>query len=440
MRKILLLNGLVYLQGKLIRTDLLIAGSSIVSQGEYPDLPGEAETIDCTGLCIFPGGIDPHVHMHLPGPSGFSSDDFETGSRAAIAGGTTSFIDFVTPCRGQSLIEALHKRRIEATNSLCDVKFHVSPVEWTAKTGEEIIRCIREEGIASFKVYMAYRSSIGLRDEDIFKVMKTAGRHGGLVAIHCEADEEIENLKNGYLSEGMTSPKYHPLSRPNAVEAEAVKRALNLAEKAGCPLYIVHVSTRESLDYIEKAQSQGLPVYAETCPQYLLLDNSMYDHPFDRASAYVMSPPLRKNEDREALWQAIRDGVIHTVGTDHCPFSLEQKRRGIHDFTKIPNGAGGIEHRLSLLYTHGIWGKRISLGRFIEVSSENPAKIFGWYPQKGMIKEGADADLVIWDPDANQIISSKTHHQNCDLNIYEGLEVKGLPVHTMMKGSSLFLQ
>ena len=433
--KTLLHNGQVFLDDRLIEADILISGGKIENIGTDLKFADFNKEIDCTGLHIFPGGIDPHVHMHLPTPAGFSSDDFETGSKAALAGGTTSLIDFVTPQKGQSVIKALQLRRNEAKNSLCDVKFHVSPIEWNKNTEREIIHCIQNEGIKSFKVYMTYQSTIGLKEEDIYKVMKVVGKHGGIVTMHCEIDEIIERNRKQFISEGKTSPKYHPLSRPNEVEAKAVKKAIELAEKAQCPLYIVHVSTKESLEHLKTAQDKGQIVYAETCPQYLLLDDSLYDQPFDKACAYVMSPPLRKTEDQEALWKAIRDGVIQTLGTDHCPFTLEQKRMGINDFTKIPNGAGGAEHRMSLLFTYGVLQNRISLEKFIEVTSTNPAKIFGLDDQKGKIKESYDADLVIWDPLAKETISARTHHQNCDLNIYEGMEIKGKPALTIAGGA-----
>ncbi len=299
MGKFLLQNGQTFLNNHFVESDLLIVGSKIEKITKNISSDGIFQTIDCSGLQISPGGIDPHVHLHLPTPAGFSADDFETGSRAAIAGGTTSLIDFVTPRRGQSIVEALYLRRKEADKSLCDIKFHVSPVEWTDQTEKEIIHCIKNEGIKSFKVYMAYQSTIGLREEDIFKVMKVVGKHGGIVTMHCEMDEIIEKNRKQLLSENKTSPKFHPLSRPNALEVQAVKKAITLAERAECPLYIVHVSTHEALEQIHKAQSKGQPVYAETCPQYLLLDESQYDQPFDRACAYVMSPPLRQKEDRE---------------------------------------------------------------------------------------------------------------------------------------------
>lgn len=432
----LIKNGLIVNADSSFKSDILCVDGKISRIGKnIAVLDLESSIIDASDCLILPGGIDTHVHLHLPTPAGFSADDFATGSKAALAGGTTSFIDFVTPHRGQSIVEALRLRRQEAANSLCDVKLHVSPVEWTNQTEQEIIHCIKNEGIKSFKVYMAYQSTIGLRKEDIFKVMKVVGKHGGIVTMHCEMDEIIEKNRKQLLSQGKTAPKFHPLSRPNAVESEAVKNAIALAEKAECPLYIVHVSTHEALDHIHKAQSKRQPVYAETCPQYLLLDESLYDQPFDQACAYVMSPPLRKKEDREALWQAIADGIILTVGTDHCPFTLEQKRLGLHDFTKIPNGAGGVEHRMSLLYTYGVLQNRISLQKFVEITSTNAAKIIGWFPQKGIIQAGSNADLLVWDPNAKQKISAKTHHQNCDLNVYKGFEVQGLPKYTFISGT-----
>jgi len=433
---LLIKNGLIVNADKSFKSDILFVNGKIYKIGNditIPDL--KFSIIDAANCMIFPGGIDPHVHLHLPTPAGFSADNFETGSRAAIAGGTTSLIDFVTPQHGQSIVEALHLRRMEAANNLCDVKLHVSPVEWTDQTEQEIIHCIKNEGTKSFKVYMAYQSTIGLKDEDIYKVMKVVGKHGGIVTMHCEVDEIIEKNRKQFLSEGKTAPKFHPLSRPNAVEAEAVKKAIALADKADCPLYTVHVSTHEALDHIQKAQSKGQPVYAETCPQYLLLDENLYDQPFDQACKYVMSPPLRKKEDQKALWQAIAEGIIQTVGTDHCPFTLKQKRYGVNDFTKIPNGAGGVEHRMSLLYTYGVLQNRISLQKFAEVTSTNAAKIFGWYPQKGIIREGSDADLVVCDPKAKQKISAKTQHQNCNLNVYEDFEVQGLPKYTFIDGT-----
>jgi len=414
--------------------DILISNGKIAGIGtSLPDVSSETEIIDATKKYIFPGGIDPHVHLHLPGAAGFSSDDFYTGSKAALCGGTTSFIDFVTPRKGQNLVEALLERKKEASSSLIDHTFHVSPIEWRDSMPEEITACVAE-GITSFKIYMAYLYTIGLKDKDIKKVMKAVAEAGGMITVHCELGEEVDRLRKEFIDNGQTTPKYHPLSRPNYVESEAVNKAIDFADKAGCPIYIVHVSTKESLAHINKAQQKGQKVFAETCPHYLLLDDSRYLGNFEKTSPFVMSPPLRKAADNEALWQALTDGTIHTIGTDHCPFTLEQKKLGIHDFTKIPNGAGGIEYRLALIYTYGVLTNRINLNRFVDLVSTQPAKIFGLYPKKGVIRIGSDADIVVWDPEKENIISAKTHHQNCDINIYEGFKTWGAVDYVILGG------
>jgi dihydropyrimidinase len=280
-------------------------------------------------------------------------------------------------------------------------------------------------GVTSFKVYMAYKNSIGLSDDELAKVMESVGRAGGMVTIHCEDGDSIEKLQDRYFSEGHISPYYHALSRPSGLEARAVAKAVAIAGKAQCPLYIVHVSSGESLKHIREAHLRGQRVYAETCPQYLLLDDSKYNGKFEQAAPFVISPPLRTADDSNALWDAIADGTISSVGTDHCPFMMEQKRAGISDFRKIPGGAGGVEHRLALLYTYGVLTGRISLNRMVKLFATGPARIFGLSPGKGEILPGSDADLVIWNPNTESIISARSHHQNCDTNIYEGLPVKG---------------
>lgn len=421
---IIIKNGKIINADQSLLADIQIVGGKIVKLEKEIVPDNEDIIIDAKGKYIFPGGIDPHVHLNLKTAAGYSSDDFYTGSKAAIYGGTTSIIDFVTPQKDESLINALKKRRKEASNCLINHTFHVSPVKWDKNTAEEITACI-QNGIKSFKVYMAYKDSIGLNDDDLYKVLETVGKAGGIVAIHCEVGDEIEALRNQFYKEGKIEPKYHPLSRPPQTEADAVKKAIYLAKKANCPIYLVHISTALSLIHIRKAQSEGQKIYAETCPQYLLLNDSVYDQEFEKAAPFVMSPPLRKKEDNEALWNALADGTIQSIGTDHCPFTMDQKRFGIDDFRKIANGAGGIEHRLALLYTFGVLRKKISLERFVELTSTNPAKIFGWFPMKGVIKEGCDADLVLWNPDHEKTISVANHHQHCDNNIYEGIKVIG---------------
>lgn len=316
---------------------------------------------------------------------------------------------------------------------MVDYSFHVSPVEWLDSTEKEINDCIRE-GISSFKLYMAYKDTIGLDDNDLLKVMKVVGRAGKLVTVHCESGDQVETLRNKFFKEGLTGPEYHHLSRPSRLESNAVKRAINLAYQANCPLYIVHVSAKESLKYIEEAQSNGQTMYAETCPQYLLLDDSRYKGDFNKIAPYIISPPLRKKEDNKALWNAILKVIISTIGTDHCPFNLSQKEVGLKDFRKIPNGAGGVEHRLELLYTYGVLENLITMNHLVDLFSTRPAKIFGLYPSKGEIIAGSDADLVVWNPDTENILSSKTHRQNCDINIFEGIKTRGTAQYVIAGG------
>ena len=433
--KILIKNGMLVTAERTFAADIFVEDGKI-SRIENPGtLSVSAEkTIDATGLLIFPGGIDPHVHMHLPTPAGFSSDDFYSGSRAALAGGTTTLIDFVTPHRGEPLKEALEKRKAEAASCLTDYAFHMSPVEWRQHLPEEIKACITEEGIPSFKVYMAYKDSIGLEDDALQKVFYAVAEAGGMVTAHCELGDEIEQLRRDYVQNGQTTPEYHPLSRPAELEAGAVEKAIAMAVRANCPFYIVHVSAAGSLEFIRQAQQRKQPVFAESCPHYLLLDDSRYKGSFEQTAPYVLSPPLRKKSDNRALWQALSDGTIQSMGTDHCPFMMEQKRNGLHDFRKIANGAGSVEHRLTLLYTYGVLQNKISLNRFVELISTRPAKIFGLYPQKGALLPGADADIVIWNPEKEKTISAQNHMMHCDTDIYEGFKTTGAPEYVLSSG------
>ncbi len=406
---------------------ILEIGKDLIPQSE------NAKIIYAEGNYVFPGGIDPHVHMHLPTPAGYSADDFESGSKAALRGGTTTIIDFVTPKKGQILQDAIKERKEEAKNRVIDCYFHVSPIEWRDTMEQEIAQCIKD-GYKSFKVYMAYKESIGLNDDVLLKVMKAVAKYGGMVTLHCEMGDKIEEARNQLYAENKRSPKYHSLSRPAKWEAQAVKRAIELAEQAHCPIYIVHVSAKESLYHIEEAQKKGQKVIAETCPQYLLLDDSIYEEDFETAANYVMSPPLRKKEDQEALWSAIKSGVVTTIGTDHCPFTKEQKALGKDDFRKIPNGTGGVEQRLNLIYKHGVLENRITLQEYVAITSTNAAKTFGLFPQKGQIAVGSEADLIIWNPGSEETISSKTHHMNCNLNINEGFTRKDSAELVMLAG------
>lgn len=420
-----------------VRADVLVQDERILQLAESISAPtGEPlQTIDASGMLLLPGGIDPHVHMHLPTAAGYSSDDFISGSRAALLGGTTTIIDFVTPRRGMSLTDALVARLMEADGCHTDYSFHVSPVEWRDGTEREIRECIAA-GLTSFKLYMAYKDSIGINEDVMERVMRVVAEEGGMVIAHCELGDEVEELRRQLVESGAKSPAAHPLSRPPHTEGQAVRKAISLAEKTACPLYVVHVSTAEAIAHIRHARAKALPVWAEVCPHHLLLDQGLYNQAFEQASAYVLSPPLRSAAEREALWAALEDGGIQTVGTDHCPFFMEQKEKGRSDFRMIANGAGGVEHRLALLYTYAVLEGRISHERWVDLCSTRPAKIFGLYPRKGLIAPGADADLVLWDPNARDVISAATHQQRSDISIYEGMSTQGKAV-LVVKGGKI---
>lgn len=434
---LLIKNGTVITSGRTVKSDVFVTGGKISGTGKNYKISSQTKVIDAKGMYVIPGAIDPHVHMCLPTPAGPSCDDFYTGSRAAISGGTTTILDFVTPHKGQSLTEALEKRKKEASKSLIDFSFHVSPVEWRKTTEQEIKDCIKK-GVTSFKVYLAYKKTVGLDENDFIKVLKTVGRLGGVVTVHCEDGDEVDARRDDLFAKGFTGPEYHAKSRPAGLEARAVKRAIELAGDAGCPLYIVHVSASESLKFIAEARKKGLKVFAETCPQYLLLNESLCKESFEQTVKYVISPPLRTKKDNEKLWKAIANGIIDTIGTDHCPFDLNQKSAGRNDFRKIPNGAGGVEHRLALLYTYGVKTGIISLNRWVDIISTQQAKIFGLYPAKGEIAAGSDADIVIWNPKTEKTISSKNHFQNCELEIFEGVRTSGAAEYVISHGDIVF--
>lgn len=436
MSSLFIKNGTIVTAENTFRKNILVENSliSLLVEDALPPFP-ETKTMDAEGKLIFPGGIDPHVHLHLDTPAGPSSDNFESGSRAAIAGGTTFFIDFVTPVRGESLAFALQKRMKNTAGSITDFRLHMGISEWTSHMAEEIAWCVHEAGIRTFKTYLAYKGSIGIAPEELKKVMQAVATLGGTVLVHCEDGTKIVQLQWQMLKQGKTAPRYHALSRPVETETEAVKQVIALCRETGCTTYLVHISSAGSVELIAQAKQEGLPLFAETCPHYLLLNDDCYQKTDAEALAYVFSPPLRKETDRMALWDALQSGVIDTVATDHCPFNLHgQKDIGKDDFTRVPNGTGGIEFRLQLLYTYGVLEKRISMNRFVELVSDNPARIFRLSQHKGDIRKGMDADLVIWNPDKEMVISAKTQYQHCDHTIYEGIPVKGFAEMVLLKG------
>lgn len=406
------------------RADVRCRGGRIVEIGPHLEPQGE-ERLDADGLLVLPGGVDPHVHLSLPAAGTVSADDFASGTAAALAGGTTTVLDFVHPERGEPYLEAIAARRREAAAAVCDYGLHLGVTWWGPESPAWIARAAREEGIPSCKLYLAYKATVGLDDREIVAALDAIARCGGMALVHAEHGDVIELLRERLAAAGELGPRSHARSRPPETEAEATGRIALLAALAGAPVYVVHVTCAEAAAAVATARARGWPVSGETCPHYLLLDDSVYDRPWPDSATGVVSPPLRPRGHQEALWQALADGTLEVVATDHCPFTREQKEAGRDDFRQIPGGAPGIEHRLSLLHTHGVLTGRISLERFVDLVSTAPAKRFGLWPRKGAIAPGADADLVLWDPAATATISAATHRHRTDLSLFEGFEVTG---------------
>ena len=434
---LLIKNGTLVTAETSRRGDVRCRDGKIVEVGSDLEAAGE-EIVDASGQLVLPGGVDPHVHMALPVAGTVSSDDFESGTAAGVAGGTTTIVDFVHPERGESFLDAIEARKAEAEGAVADYGLHLGVTWWGDDTAAWMATAM-EEGISSFKTYMAYKATVGLDDVDLVEVMRTVADLGGLLLMHAEHGEMIEHLRERFAAEGKHEPRYHALSRPSVLEGEATRRATVLAGVSGAELYVVHVTCSEAVEAVAAARAAGWPVHAETCPQYLLLEDSVYDKPDFEGATYVIAPPIRPRGHAETLWSALGDGTFEAVGTDHCPFNLAgQKELGRDDFRLIPGGAPGIEHRLSLLYTHGVRQGRLSRERFVDLVSTRPARLFGLYPQKGSVAVGADADLVVWDPEQNNTISADTHHHNCDRSIYEGFETVGGPSTVVVNGAIRF--
>ena len=436
--KTLIKNGHVVTAVDTYVADVLIDGSTVAMIGT--GLEGVVRTvdttIDATGKLVIPGGIDPHTHLDLPFGGTSSSDDFETGTRAAAFGGTTTIIDFAVQYHGQSLNQALDVWFAKAEGKAAiDYGFHLICTDLPDARLPELKGLI-DQGVSSFKLFMAYPGVFLVDDATIFKAMTTAGNAGGLICMHAENGVVIDVLVKRALAEGRTAPKYHALTRPTLAEAEGVHRAIAIAEMADSPVYIVHLSSYDALKEVQAARDLGLPAYAETCPQYLFLDYSYYEQEGFEGAKYVMTPPLRDKSNQEQLWKGLRMNDLQVISTDHCPFCFkEQKELGREDFSKIPNGGPGVEHRMSLVFDGGVVQKRINLNRFVELTSTAAAKIFGLFPRKGTIAVGSDADIVIFDPDREQTISSKTHHMRVDYSAYEGRRVRGVTETVISRGN-----
>ncbi len=415
------------------------SGSSTDAGGHGPSngsrLPANADTvIDATGLLVFPGGIDPHVHLEMPFMGTFSSDTHETGTRAALFGGTTTVIDFVLQTQGHTLHEALAEWNGRASGTAVgDYSFHMAVTDFNDRTRAEIRQMIEEEGITSFKTFMAYKGALMIDDRQMTALMQEVRQHGGLVTVHATNGDMIDYLIAKHRAEGKLSPRYHYLSQPEVTEAEASGRFADIADYTGCPGYIVHLTCEGALNAVRNATRRNQHLFVETCIQYLLLDDSLYQEDFEGAK-WVMSPPLRKKKDQTTLWAGINQGLVNVVATDHCPFMWKQKLMGEKDFSKIPNGHPAIENRMELLYSEGVHKGRISLNKYVEVACTNPAKIFGLFPRKGTIAPGSDADLVLFDPVKKHTLSAATHHMNVDYSGYEGWELTGKVQTVILRG------
>lgn len=426
------------------RADILIRNGQIEAIARESSISTASMTVhDATGLLIFPGGVDVHTHMEFPLGDAETCDTFETGTRSAAFGGTTTIIDFALQQRGETPKQALDRRMAVAQPKACvDYGFHIILTDVTSDTLAELPDLINRDGISSFKMFMAYPGVLMVDDAGIFRAMRKVGSHGGMINLHAENGSVIQVLIEEALAQGNTSPKYHALTRPRIMEAEASYRAIRLAELAEVPVYLVHLSAKEALETVVEARDRGLPAFAETCPHYLFLTIEEYDRPDFEPAKFVMTPPLREHDCQTALWRGLKFDDLQIVSTDHCPFCFKENPYGIHrskqlglnNFERIPNGAPGVELRLPLLFDGGVGAGRISLNRFVQLTSTAPAKMFGLFPRKGTIAVGSDADLVLFNPDKVHTLSASTHHSNVDYSLYEGRKVTGKVEKVFLRG------
>lgn len=420
----LIVNGTVVNASGPSKADVLIDGEHIQAIG--PSLRATADlVVDASDKLVLPGGVDAHTHLDMPLGDIRTADDFESGTIAALCGGTTTIVDYAAQQRGGSLRDALAEWMSRAVGrAVADFGFHMSIADLRPEVEDEMVDLVRA-GVTSFKVFMAYPDRLMLNDGEIFRVLRRSAAIGALVCLHAENGYVIDVLVREALEAGRTGPDQHPLTRPAALEAEAVRRGIELAAFAGAPIYLVHLSSDLSVEAVAEARRRGLPAIGETCPQYLFLTEDACRAPGFDGAKFVMSPPPRHSAAADRLWRGLADGDLQVVGTDHCSFSMAQKARGRSDFSRIPNGAPGIEHRLALLYDGGVASGRLTRERLVDVVATAPAKIFGLYPRKGAVAEGADADLVVFDPAGTTMISAATHHSRADYSPYEGQCLRG---------------
>jgi len=443
MTRTLIRNGRIVTAVDDYRADLLLEDGQVAAIGKRLDVGPDARVIDAAGLLVLPGGVDCHTHLDNTFGDSTTCDDYESGTRAAAFGGTTTIIDFAFQGKEDSPLDAIARTQAKAAaGASIDYGFHVILTHVDDKVLGDMKHAIRHEGVSSFKMFMAYPDTVMVDDASIFRAMRLVGEHGGMVALHAENGNVIELLIREALAQGHTSPRYHALTRPAILEGEATHRAIKLAELANAPVYFVHLSAKEALKHVVEARDAGIPVFAETCPHYLFFDESVYDSDDFSLARYVMTPPLRSKESQDALWTALKTDDLQLVSTDHCPFCMKeghmgrvrQKAHGRHDFSKIPNGAPGIETRMTVIYDGGVRTKRITLNRFVELTATAPARLFGLFPRKGTIAVGSDADIVLFDPDGRQTISARTHRSNVDYSLFEGHDVHGVVKRVFSRG------
>jgi dihydropyrimidinase len=424
-----------------LRADVLCYNGTIIAVGPNLTVPSGATVIDADGQYVMPGGIDTHTHMQLPFMGTVTADDFFTGTAAGLAGGTTTIMDFVIPNPQQSLLEAYHTWRGWAEKAASDYTFHVAITWWADSVHREMGELVQHHGVNSFKHFMAYKNAIMADDETLIHSFTRALELGALPTVHAENGELVFQLQQRLLAQGITGPQAHPLSRPPEVEGEAVNRAIAIANILNTPVYIVHVSCEQALAAITRARANGQRVYGEALAGHLVIDDSVYQSSdFDFAAGHVMSPPFRPKQHQDALWRGLQGGNLHTTATDHCTFCAEQKAAGRDNFTKIPNGCGGVEDRMAVVWDAGVNTGRLTPSEFVRITSSNAAQIFNIYPKKGVLRVGSDADIVVWDPRASKTISAATQFAKGGFNVFEGRSVKGVPSHTVSGGKLVYKQ
>ncbi len=424
-------GGTIVTADRTYTADVLVEGGRITKIG--PDLSGDT-VLDASGCYVMPGGIDPHTHMEMPFMGTYSADDFESGTRAALSGGTTMLVDFCLPSPGQGLLEGLQMWHNKSSKACMDYSYHMAITWWSEQVFNEMATVV-DKGITTFKHFMAYKGALMVDDDEMYASFQRCADLGAMPLVHAENGDVVAHLQAKLLAEGNNGPEAHAYSRPPEVEGEAANRAIMIADTVGVPLYIVHVSCEQAHEAIRRARYKGMRVYGEPLIQHLVLDESEYANPnWDHAARRVMSPPFRNKAHQDNLWAGLASGSLQVVATDHCSFTSDQKRMGLGDFTKIPNGTGGIEDRMPVLWTHGVTTGRLTMNEFVAVTSTNSAKILNLYPRKGAILEGADADIVVWDPERSKTIGAAHQQSVIDYNVFEGIEVKGLPRFTLTRG------